>query len=446
MAVLGSVVLLLAGPPAAASVALRTEVIRGGLDLDFGTLIPGQPARTEELEVTLTSTGAGQYRMYQELAGGGITNERGERMPEGAVVMQITKGTTGRRGFDGTAAVKDRPQELFVSDAGGTSDVVRLAYAIQPVPGLAAGSYQGVLRLTVESLDTREIATETIRVRAGIGAVFRLERRGGASERIDLGDVAPGERSAEQSLELAVVANTRGPVQLLQELAQPLATPQGAALPADALLTAVATRQGRGAWHPARLTPDTLLTDEPGALRELRVSYVADVPAAQPAGRYQGTLRLQLLQPGTPTIEQLLLPLEARVREIFLLSVRPESGGDALQFDRAGFDPVERRMIVEIRTNLGRPYEVSAGLDHALTLASGEVLPPEALTWSATPPQRGRVLIAPETPAAIGYRPLYQSDAAGSPDAFVLSWRLRIPPEAKSGHYAGQLRFTITMF
>ncbi len=435
---------LLRAPAASASVALSAAVVQGGLDLDFGTLSRNEPARTLELDLTLASTGSAQYRLYQEVAGG-LVNERGERMPDGALVMQMTRGTTGRRGIDGTVAVSDRLQELFISDAVGTSDTVRVVYTILPVPGLAAGAYQGLLRFTVESLDTRAIVTQTVRLRATVGAVFQLERRGG-SERIDFGEVTPGERSAEQGVDLAVVANTQAPIQLLQELAQPLASPQGATIPAEALLTAVATRQGQGAWRPVRMSPEALLTDDRGTLRELRLLYATEIPAAQTAGHYRGTLRLQLMQPGTAAMEQLLLPVEAVVRDVFLLSVRPEDGSDSLQFTRGGLEPVERRMVVEIRTNLARPYEVSAGLDHALVLKSGETLPPEALVWSATAPQRGQVLIGPGSPVSVGYRPLYHSDAAGSPDTFVLSWRLQIPPEAKSGLYSGQLRFTITMF
>ena len=102
-------------------------------------------------------------------------------------------------------------------------------------------------------------------------------------------------------------------------------------------------------------------------------------------------------------------------------------------------------MRIEIRTNIRRPYRVLAGLDHPLVLPSGEMLPRESLVWSIPQTAHGTSLIRSDESVAVGYAPVYQSDAKGSPDAFVLTYRLSIPKDARDGLYSSQLRFTMTL-
>ena len=360
--------------------------------------------------------------------------------------MELSGTVRGTRGREGQGMVGEQAQELYVSDAGGTSETLRVAYAII-APSLPPGSYRGLLRFSVESLDGSPRATETIRVQAVVESVFEFELGEGAPRQLHLGEVAPGESSPEHLVPLRLAGSAGASAQVLQELVEPFVNARHDTLPEQALRYAVSSSRGQEPWQPMRRGLMLLLSDPRDEARELQVAYAADIPPGQPAGRYQGQVRLQASHAGLPSAAQVLLPIAVTVKDVFLLSVTPLDGPeDSLHFSRAEPGTVERRMAVEIRTNLGRPYEVQAGLDHSLVLPGGEMLPRDALVWSMTPPQQGRALISGVAPVPIGYGPLYRSDAAGSPDAFTLSYRLTIPPEAKSGLYKGQLRFTITMF
>jgi hypothetical protein len=448
MLVIGAVGMNVCCPAAWAEVTLSVSVVRGGLDMDFGSIEAGEASRTEELELTLTSTGGAQYRVYQELPGL-LINERGDRLPEGKLVMQISRGVTGTRGHEGIVAVTQPPQEIFVSNPSGTSDTLLVAYSIPPVPDLSAGSYRGLLRFTVESLDTGAMVTQTVTVHAVVVTVFRLERRGTGAHRVELGEIDPGERSSIQELVFDIVNNTAAPTQVVQELGDPLSDGRGDTLPKDALAYTIVSNQGSGPWRSVAVSPEVALTDERGELQDFRIAYAVTIPSDQPAGAYQGSLRLRLVNLGTSAADELWVPLEVTVREVFTMSVQPiDGGGETLHFNPplVGDGAVERSLVVEIRTNMGRPYQVLAGLDHPLVLGTGEVLPSGALVWSLPKTEHGAALIEPNTPVAIGYEPLYQSDAKGSPDSFILTYRLTVPPDARSGLYSGQLRFTITMF
>jgi len=436
---------LLLAPVVWAAVTLSVVNVRGGVDLDFGRIAPGAALRTEELEVRMTSAGGAQYRLYQELPGG-LMNERGERLPEGALMMELSGGLRGTRGREGRAPVTERLQELYVSETAGTSDSLHIAYAIVS-SSLPPGVYRGILRFSVESRDGSPRVTETIRAQAVVESAFELQLGEAAPHQLSLGAVAPGDSSLAQEVPLRLSNTAAQPTQVLGELAEPFVNARRDTLPENAIRYAVSSAAGQEPWQPLRSGSTVLLSDPRGQIGEFRLGVTAAIPPNQPAGRYQGRMRLQASHAGGGATLPLLLPIDVAVNEIFMLSVTPIGGpDDSLQFARAEPGTTERQMAVAIRTNLGRPYEVQAGLDHPLVLPGGEMLPRDAMVWSMTPPRRGRALVQGIAPVPIGYGPLYRSDEAGSPDEFVLSYRLTIPQEAKSGLYKGQLRFTITMF
>ena len=442
------VLLLSGGASAWASVALTARVVRGGFDLDFGTVTAGRPSRTEELELALSGAGGGQYRVYQELPGL-LVNERGDRLPERALQMQISRGLTGTPRTGGIIPVSESIQELYVSDGAGTSDSLLVAYSLMPEGlSLASGSYRGVLRFTVES-STGERVTQTLNVRADVASSFGLELDPAGSARLSFRDAEPGTRIPPVELALRLANNTAGPTELSQELAEPLANARGDRLPPEAIRYAVNADLGGAEERPVSERVQPVLSDPRGTLSFVRLAYAAAVPEEQAAGDYRGLLRFRLTGAGGAPPAELQVPVELHVGEVFTMSVRSlEDAGQILRFSKSGAGPAvqDQRMLVTIRTNMGRPYEVLFGLDHPLVLDSGDTLPERALSVSIDHQGPGRVVHADGSPVGTGYQPLYRSDSAGAPHSFVVHYRLAIPPDARAGEYRSRLRFSITMF
>lgn len=435
-----------AAPPAFATVTLAVRVVQGGLDVDFGTLTSTEAStRQQEVELTLTSTG-GQYRVYQELPGL-LINERGDRLPPGRLVMQTSQGMTGTPNTGGIVAVAESTQELFISNAQGSSDTLLVAYAMTAGSALPAGSYRGIMRYTVESLDTRAITTHTINLRVTISPAVSLDRDPSSPSRVVFEAADPGERVTSQPLRVAITNNAGSQTEITQELVRPLTNEKGDRFAVDALTYDLSAAQGSQTARPVAERAEVVLSDARGEARALQLSYAAAIPQDQPAGTYQGMLRLRLTSLGSAAPAELLVPIELTVNEIFTMSILPAEGASGLQFGTADptQGPLERTMRIEIRTNIRRPYQVLAGLDHPLVLPSGEMLPRDSLVWSVPGTTYGTSLIRSDEPVAVGYAPVYQSDAKGSPDAFVLTYRLSIPKDARDGLYSSQLRFTITL-
>ncbi len=445
---LGLAVALLIAPRASqAAVTISLRAVRGGIDLEFGRVAPGETSETRELEVTCTNTGSGRYRLYQQFSGG-LTNERGDRLPDGQLVMQVSQGIRGQA-FGGTIVlVSDAVQELYQSNDAGASDTLLIGYALVPAADITSGVYRGIVRFTVESLETGAIETQTMRVQAEIAGQTDVQFQPFSPRRVDFGQVDPGEEAAPIELSLLVRSNRQGTLSVLHELIEPLQNEHGTRVGDGALQLSAASPQGSRPWQAPGLGLEELLTNRGGELDRFQLAYRASLPQDQAAGRYRGSARVQVRHEGT-VIADHLVPLELIVPEVLMMTVSGAvNGEESLHFTRveSGSQPAEQTMVVQVRSNLGRPYQVLAGLDHPLVLPTGEELPAESLLWSLPQPGKGTALIASGAPVHVGFEPLYRSDGDGSSDSFVLAYRLSIPAQARDGMYSGHIRFTITVF
>lgn len=435
---------VLLSPSAEAAVALTLRLVRGGLDLDFGTIQTGQPVVTQELELTLTNSGSAQYRLYQELPNF-LVNERGSRLPDDALIMQLSRGTTGSLATGAIVPVTTQAQELFVSNRSGSSDTLLLAYSIRSDNALPSGSYRGILRFRVELLDTGAITTQTLTVRLVVSGESSLERSAASPSRLDFGSVSPGSRSSELIQELTLRNNTATAVQFLQDVPEVLVNGEGERLPLTGIVYALTATEGVKGWQALSESTQPLLMENDVFARPVRLAYAVEVPLNQRAGLYRGMIRLRLAAAGTGFSPELRLPVSVEVPEVFTVSVKPADGASRLDFGRtpASDGPVERSMTIQINSNLGRSYQVLAGLNHALVLPTGETLPPKALVWSVRQAQQGRAVVASDSSVPVGSTPIYQSDASGSPETLTLLYRLSIPEDAKDGVYSGQVDVSV---
>jgi hypothetical protein len=202
-------------------------------------------------------------------------------------------------------------------------------------------------------------------------------------------------------------------------------------------------------WRPIGLTPEPIVTAISSGSRTLDLAYAISAPPDQPAGRYVGVLHLIMTTQSPPTRDALAIPVEVVIKETMTMSVEsPEDGAGALEFGRQQEDgqPVERSLWVAIQTNLGRPYQVLAGLDHPLVLPTGEQLPQDVLACGVEQAEQGVPLSGAARPMRVGYQPIYQSDAKGASAKFLLRCRLLLPRQARDGRYSSRLRFTIMTF
>lgn len=145
--------------PARAEVSLTVTSLQGSRDVNFGntrSLGPeGEPESdtvVRQIRLTITSTSAGRYQVFQR------TNEpwrnlAGEELPMENVrffVSEASPGSTVR--FPNPTPMTVGEQEIFLSaENPGDSEEFLVTYTIQVPPGQQAGDYRTTMSFRVVS-------------------------------------------------------------------------------------------------------------------------------------------------------------------------------------------------------------------------------------------------------------------------------------------------------
>lgn len=438
------------GRAAEAALTLSVTGLRGGSTIELGELDAGRRATHEEVTIRITNTEAVQYRLHQVLSSR-LVNERGAALEPERITMELSGGDSGTVRFRSAAPMSGGTLELFTSNAGGKAETLTLLLSLSMADPPQAGTYVGALTYTAQTVDGSSVKTATVPIRLLVQPVVSLAYADGSPDRLRFGSLEPGETAEPKRLSLVVNSNLPGSIQLTQLVEASLVNEQGEELPPAGWRVAVSSAGAavlEGAVEPRM----SLLAGEGGVepIRRIDVSYSLTAPEAQRAGLYRGMLRFTLTGPagggGTGPLS-LQCPVELEVVPVLALSVQPSAGGSLeLAFTRLipGDTSPPQTLVVEVRTNTGRAYEVVQELAHLLVSDEGRQLPAESFLWVASGADRGRLAAAQVTPLSVGKTSVYQSDEDAAPVQFSISYQVHVPSDAAAGTYRSGLLFTVT--
>ena len=141
----------------------------------------------------------------------------------------------------------------------------------------------------------------------------------------------------------------------------------------------------------------------------------------------------------------------ATIATMFNLSVEVIGGGLALDFGsvKQGESPARQELVVAMRTNLRRPYQIVQEAFGPLTNEHGNTIPEDkftCLTYGATGMKTKGELGARE-PVPVTEKPmvLFVSDEEGRGDYFTVGYNVTPAPDQPSGEYTTVLIFTATL-
>ncbi len=441
--------------PSACAAAARVTAtgLRGGSSIDLGDVGGLRRTTHEEVTIRISNTAGAQYRVFQLLSGR-LVNERGAALEASAVMMEVRGGNSGTVRARAATPLSGQTAELLTSDASGTPDTLTVIYSLSVTDAPQAGTYMGAMTYTLQSVDGSAVDTQTLPVRLLVQPAASIAAADDSLDRVSFGSLEPGHTSAPRRLGLALAGNIPGPMQVTQFVDAPLVNERGEALPLSAVhVSASAAGAGsvEGALEPRMRLPAGDRGAE--AERRLELHYTVTIPEDQPAGFYHGILRFVFAGPsGMGDTEGLTFqsPIEVEVLPVLSLSMQPAAGG-RLELTFTGLTPGHtsppQTLLVEVKTNTRRPYEVLQELAHRLVSDEGQQLPEEAFVCQATDgPGRGQLGMAQSTRVPVGRSSLYQSDEVGAPGTFSLSCHVKISPDASAGTYRSSLLFTVTSF
>ncbi len=140
------------------------------------------------------------------------------------------------------------------------------------------------------------------------------------------------------------------------------------------------------------------------------------------------------------------LDIEIAVERVFELVIQPQDQKYSIQFtDLKPTQPARRsEVVIEIKSNIGKPYQVSQDISMDLTNKEGKTIPSSYFSLrTERMDSKGTPKFANKEEVKRGHTVLFVSDAKGSADKFRIIYELACPQDAPAGDYSANATFSL---
>jgi len=435
-----------------ADVNLTALSISGMSAIRFGR-VDLQKANDQEVTLRITSSKrnpgdacAPQYQVFQRLSGP-LTNEQGMSLNTSAL---LTGGQTGSNAFGsfylmGLDNLGYSDQLVYASDTCGHSDSFRVIYRADPSAIRESGNFTGNVVYTVRPMDGGSQAQVVMRVfMESIGNIDVKTKSSSGIDSVSLRTEGAGMQSGYFSINYK--NNYGDKINIYQELLEPLRNDTAETLDAEVIhfFTAGDCRELRFQNASPLERKRELICADTDADGTATINFqVSEQAQSLRAGIYSGRVRYVIESSQGEKNYEINLNLE--IMPVFKMEVEYPSGG--VNFNRLlPTDPPQlREVLVKIKTNLGRPYNVTQMVGGELTNEKGQALAKDYFTFrqEMASGSNGRVFAPDFVPVPLKDAPLFYSDPKGSPAQFKVIYRLR-PAEAMApGNYNTAITYSL---
>ncbi|MCM8793723.1 MAG: hypothetical protein NC898_04580 [Candidatus Omnitrophica bacterium] len=434
--------------PSSAVFNLLVSPLEGGYDLKFGKVGGLVGSVSKEIQVRIVSDLGKKYQLVQTLLEP-LSNEKGMSIPlNNFSVYAVRKSNKyGTMGVEIERPVSLGRTIIYTSNSQGLSDDFKLVYVLKGPFNIPGGLYRGRIAFTLESIDsTQSPVTTVLNISAEIEAEFGIEIKTISGIRlITLDSNRPQTMSSDVFFEIKGVGNE---FRLYQLLSKPLESSEGKNLSSEAIDFKISrARRGSG---PLQFVPlssyQTLIySSSEGEADSFVLTYNLSEPEKQKAGRYTSKLIYLLETKGQQSMLS-TFDLEVEIAPIFNLEVKPELGG-IIEFRnlRPGGPPQSSEVSIEIKSNLGKRYQVSQRIDSELVNKEGNKIPLKYFTLREESLEtKGTLKFSKSTEIRLGEMILFVSDIEGTSDKFKVIYELEPPLDLRPGNYSTGIIYSIS--
>jgi hypothetical protein len=451
----GAMVLCASAAASAADIFdLSYSLTEGGFRLEFNQVNPSRG-----IKVDVTSNIATRYEI--ELA---IVRPLENRDKPNTFVRDnfFVRGIRGSNQFgdfrlppnDSTVRTS---QTIYVSNTTGSADSITMVLGVNNITTLPSGYYTGQISLTLRPIgSSRSHVVKYIDISASVPqSQIKAEDKSikfstlSGNKRITLNP----KKSETQSGDILVTINGTFSQQfkLVQTVPQPLESKEGNRLSNDTVKFSVKeTSIGSAESLEKTLSPgrQVLYTSLPDGRSDKAfvITYSLNDITKQTAGDYAAKIQFSLEEMGNLTNLD-TFTLEINNARTFDLAIAPQDQMGSLDFRnlKPNQPPKQREVTVEIKSNIGKRYQVNQKLFAPLTNREGQIVPGANFTLKTESISTKGSLRYPQ-PQAIkeGEMTLLVSDAAGSPDSFKIIYELSFPKELKAGDYSTRITYSLS--
>ncbi len=348
-------------------------------------------------------------------------------------------------------------QTIYVSNTTGSADSITMVLGLSDITTLQPGYYTGQISVTLKPIgSSRPYVVKYIDISATVPqSQAKTEDKSvkfstaSGNKRISLNP----KKNEEEAGDILVTINGSFSQQfkLIQTILQPLESKEGNRLGYDTVKFSVKeTSIGSAESLEKTLSPgrQILYTSLPDgkADKTFVITYSLNDLTQQTAGDYTTKIQFSLEEMGSMTNLD-TFTLELNNERAFDLTIAPQDQMGSLDFRnlKPNEPPKQREVTVEVKSNVGKRYQVNQKLFAPLTSREGQAVPGANFTLKTESISTKGTLRYPQ-PQAIkeGEMTLLVSDASGSPDSFKIIYELSFPKELKAGDYSTRITYSLS--
>jgi hypothetical protein len=341
---------------------------------------------------------------------------------------------------------------VYTSGTNGASDSFILVYSLLPDQDFESGSYRGRLQFTLEPVDSTQAPVNVfMTIIAEVEAQSFLEVvTPNLSKEIVLN---PDRQDPGSNTVVFKIKGSLGKQFRIQQVVteQPMSL-EGALLDWQAVKFI-----GRDSQKGSVVNRETFLSMRQEVIYEssssgesdtFAIDYALNDISSRKAGKYKTNVKYLLDVPGSDLKLIDTVTLIVDNPRIFELLVKPEAGG-VIRFTgvRPSQSPKGSEVVIEVKSNTGRPYQVTQRMTSDLMSTGGNTISSQFLRIrEMSLDTKGTLKFPSAAPLGAGETILFVSDPLGSGDTFKVIYELTPSTEIKAGDYSAKIVYSILEF
>jgi len=420
-----------------AALTLSAAPVRGGSSLRFGRVDSAVPVN-QEVRIRMTSDEGNQYQVFQAMIEP-LTNERGERLHPAALQTYSITGSNslGTLYLQQLSSMKQVDDLLYTSNRTGQSDLLTMVYTLDSSRVNASGRFSGKILYTLRSISGSSQKQIYLDVFLEVSEDFKVTTQGSSGKELVRID-AQGRGEKEGYFKISFSGNLGDELNIYQEIERLPANEFNEEIGRD-VLQAVVVGPKDGAIKnpsPSPFSRRMLIYSSQEASDDFVVQFLLDSEAVakQKAGDYRGQIKYVFERKGS--LKTVLLNVVVTVEPVFEMVVNFPQGQPHFENILPNGPPQIKEAIVDVKTNLGRPYMIIQKFSSPLANEKGDLFKEEFFNIKVEKEKgEGKVAFEEFTKVPLEEKAIFQSNAKGDPCTVKVLYRLKPYPEMVAGNY-----------
>ena len=434
-----------------AAASLSVTPLEGGNSLRFGRITSGNTI-SKQIRIRVTSDLGVKYQVEQRLLEP-LKDNTGVMLNYDAFTFYTLRGSnlTGSLYQDSPYRVDTFRRILYVSSVAGTGDSFSIIYSLDPSKINISGNFFGRILYTFTPLGSGGPQREVI-----LNVYFETEKKFQVSLKTSSQSSLTLRLSLYKDqlkgyLRISAEVSLGQKYEIKQVVQEPFKNEKGEVIPLE--LVKIFASSNKGQIYASSLTP---LTRKPflvygsqarGEGDEIVVNFSVDTKdlGNLPSGRFKALILYNIESSGS-LVKRLPVDVTLEIKPIFDIEVISGSTG-GLYFRNLNSDSgsIEKEIIIKVKTNLNRPYNVIQNLSAPLANQSGNIIPLQffRLREEKNKDNPGNIIFSQYTPLNLGDTRVFASNAAGDSSEFKIIYSLEVPRDTVGGDYFTGLNYSL---